>query len=85
MLKIREITVGQRDNPVWHSARRGHLTASNFGSVLKDKQVTSSLLKHLLGEYDLSRMKTVQWGVNNEEEAIKAFTLRTGKTVKETG
>ena len=30
-------------------------------------------------------MKAVQWGVNNEEEAIKAFTLKTGKTVKETG
>ena len=30
-------------------------------------------------------MKAIQWGVNNEEEAIKAFTLKTGKTVKETG
>ena len=45
----------------------------------------SSLLKRLLGEYNLSRVKTVQWGVNNEEDAIKAFTNKTGKTVKETG
>ena len=85
ILKISRITVGQRDNPAWHLARRGRLTASNFGSVLKAKRVTPSLLKRLLGEYDLSRVKAVQWGVNNEEEAIKAFTLKTGKTVKETG
>ena len=85
ILKISRITVGQRDNPAWHLARRGCLTASNFGSVLKAKRVTPSLLKRLLGEYDLSRVKAVQWGVNNEEEAIKAFTLKTAKTVKETG
>ena len=85
ILKISRITVGQRDNPAWHLARRGRLTASNFGSVLKAKRVTPSLPKRLLVEYDLSRVKAVQWGVNNEEEAIKAFTLKTGKTVKETG
>ena len=84
-MKISRITVGQRDNPAWHLARRGRPTASNFGSVLKAKQVTLSLPKRLLAEYDLSRVKPVQWGVNNEEEAIKAFTLKTGKTVKETG
>ena len=85
ILKISRVTVGQRDNPAWHLARRGRLTASNFGSVLKAKRVTPSLLKRLLGEYDLSRVKAVQWGVNNEEEAIKAFTLKTGRTIKETG
>ena len=78
-LKISELTVGQRDIPAWVLARRGRLTASNFGSVLK------ALVKRLLGEYDLSRVKVVQWGVNNEEEAIKAFTLKTGLEVKETG
>ena len=83
--RISQLTVGQRDNPVWHLARRGRLTASNFGSVLKAKRVTPSLVKRLLGEYDLSRVKAVQWGVNNEKEAIKAFTLKTGTIVKDTG
>lgn len=83
--RISQLTVGQRENPVWHLARRGRLTASNFGSVLKAKRVTPSLIKRLLGEYDLSRVKAVQWGVNNEKEAIKAFTLKTGKIVKDTG
>lgn len=45
----------------------------------KSKRVTSSPLKRLLGEYDLSWVKAVQWGVNNEEEAIKAFISKTGK------
>ena len=47
--------------------------------------MTPSLLKRLLGEYDLSRVKAVQWGVNNEAEAVKAFTNLTGKTIQETG
>ena len=33
----------------------------------------------------MSRVKAVQWGVNNETEALKAFTKLTGKTVVETG
>ena len=85
ILKITDITVGQRNNPTWHLARRGRLTASNFGCVLKAKRVTPSLLKRLLGEYDLSGVKAVQWGVNNEQEALKSFTVLTGKTVQETG
>ena len=59
IMRTSEITVGQRDNPAWHFARKGRLTASNFGSVLKAKRVTPSLLKRLLGEYDLSRVKAV--------------------------
>lgn len=85
ILSISEVTVGQQDNPAWFLVRRSRLTASNFGSVLKAKRITPSLLKRLLREYDLSRVKAVQWGVNNEEEAIKAFTLKTGLAVKETG
>jgi len=85
IVRISEITVGQRNNPAWHIARRGRLTASNFGSVLNAKRITPSLLKRLLGEYDLSGVKAIQWGVDNEEEAIRAFTLNTGKAVKETG
>ena len=47
--------------------------------------MTKSLLKRLLGEYDLSGVKAVQWGVDNEQEALKAFTGLKSKTVQETG
>ena len=83
--KINDLTVGQRDNHAWHLARKGRLTASNFGVILKAKRVTLSLLKWLLGDYDLSSVKAVPWGVNSEEEAIKAFTAKTGKSVEDTG
>ena len=70
VLQVSQKTVGQRDNPAWHLARRGRLTASNFGSFLHAKRVTSSLLKRLMGEYDLTKVKAVQWGggVDNEAE-----------------
>lgn len=56
---------GQRKHPTWHLTRVDRLTASNFGSILKVKWVTQSLLKRLLGEHDFSGVKAVQWGVNN--------------------
>ena len=59
ILKISEITIWQRNNPTWHLTRRGRLTASSFGCVLKAKRVTQCLLKRLLGEYDLSGVKAV--------------------------
>ena len=78
---IATITRGQRTNPLWHHVRKGRLTASNFGSVLNAGRITPSLLKRLLGEYDLSRFK----GVQNEAEAINHFRKCTGLPVAETG
>jgi len=80
-----KLKLDRETTQTWHLARKGRLTASNFGCVLKAKWVTQSLLKRLLGEYDLSGVKGVQWDVNNEQEALKAFTVLTGKSVQETG
>ena len=67
------LTTGQRDNPAWNLARKGRLTASNFGAVLKGKRVTQALTTRLLGDYDLSRVHAIAWGIDNEEMAIKNF------------
>lgn len=83
--KISLVTAGQRNNPMWHLIRKGRLTASNFGSVLTAKRTTPSLIKRLLGEYDISRVKAVAWGVTNEPEAVKAFQAQTNLQVVETG
>jgi hypothetical protein len=77
------LTKGQRDDRLWHLSRKGRLTASNFGCVLNAKRATPSLIKRLLGDYDISRVKDVAWGVVNESEAVKAFTQHTGLQVNE--
>ena len=53
--------------------------------MLNAERVTPSLLKRLLGGYDLSRVKVIQLGVTNELEALTAFTAKTGLQVVETG
>lgn len=83
--QVSRLTAGQKENPYWQIIRKGRLTASNFGCILNAKRVTPSLVKRLLGEYDLSKVKAVQWGVSNESEALKAFERKTGLQVKETG
>lgn len=79
------LTAGQRNSPAWHQARRGRLTASSFGSVLQAKRVTPSLIKRLLGEYNLSGVKAIAWGQDNETEALKSFTNITNFTPVQTG
>ena len=82
---IQEKTIGQRDNPTWHLVRKGRLTASNFGPVLSRKRVTPSLIKKVLGQYDLSKVQAINWGIINEEEAKKAFQEKSGLPVQESG
>ena len=83
--RISKITTGQRNNPAWNLARKGRLTASNFGAVLKAKRVTPSLIKRLLGDYDLSGVRAIAWGVDNEDMAVKEFTKVTGLVSVQTG
>ena len=40
-------------------------------------------MKHLMSEYDLSRVKAVAWGVNNEAEAIARCSSIAGLEVKD--
>ena len=53
--------------------------------MLKAKRVTPSLLKRVLGEYDLSGVKAVSWRIDNEQEEIKAFEAATHLKVEESG
>ncbi|KAG1671735.1 Exonuclease [Nymphon striatum] len=82
---VAELTCGQRVKDSWHMIRKGRLTASDFGHVLQSKRVSPSLMKRLVSEHDLSKVKAVAWGVNNEAEAINKFSAVSGLEVKETG
>lgn len=80
-------TRGQRDNPLWGQFRAGRITASNFGFILKyaDRSPPESLMKSLMGEYDASRAKAVQWGILHERAAIKGYEKARDVTVQPSG
>lgn len=63
--------------------KKGHLLASNFGSVLSSEKVTQRLLKKVLGKYNLSRVQAVNWGINNETSYKKDLKGVTGLSVEE--
>ena len=60
---VREQTCGQSRNPLWACYRKGRVTASNSGAVLKNieskRRPAKSLLKTLLGNYDMDSVHTV--------------------------
>lgn len=74
-LAIQTATVGQRSNTEWHRHRQGRLTASNFGAVLSRRSASPapSLLRRLLEGQNLDGVLSVNWGVTNEQEGVKAF------------
>ena len=78
-------TIGQRDNPSWHIVRKGRLTASTFGVVLNCTRATPSLIKRVLGQYDLSRVQANNCGIINENEGKKALYRKTGLCIEKCG
>lgn len=85
-IAIQRATVGQRRNPQWQLYRQGRLTAINFGAMLQSRRTSSpcqSLMKRLLGGYQLDGVLAVNWGIVNEAEGVKAFRLAYQKEVLE--
>lgn len=76
--EVSRITSGRRESPVWHQARKGRLTASNFGVVIKAKRATfphqtpTRRVRHQQSEHN-----SLGSGLN-ETMDIKAFTQITG-------
>lgn len=89
ILAVENLTKGQRDNSTWGMFRKGRITASNFGPVISNvdshRGPSQSLIKSLLGEYDLSGLKAIQYGIHHEAEAVKMYEVVTGNRVRETG
>lgn len=83
--EVAAATTGQATNELWTLVRQGRLTASNFGLVLKAKKITESLIKTLHGEYNLERVKAIQWGIQNEETAIRDFERKYNVKVTKCG
>ena len=81
IVAIEHLTHGQQNNPAWGACRKGRITASNFGAVIRHMQskrrttASKSLLRKLMGEYDLSGMQAIQWVVTHESVAVDTYKL----------
>ncbi len=76
---VERSTRGQAGNDIWHLVRYGRLTSSRFGELLHRRETTSStrLVTEIMGykENTASRSRAVSWGRNNENNALKAYTI----------
>ena len=61
----------------WAMFRKGSITASNFGAVIKSvcsgRKPCKSLMKALYGKYTKKGVEAIQWGLQNEEIAISRY------------
>ena len=87
--QVEEMTRGQADNPLWNICRKGRLTASNFGPaircIINRRKPSQSVLNSILGNKDLSGMRAIQWGKNNENTARKLYEEVYEVSVEERG
>jgi exodeoxyribonuclease (lambda-induced) len=74
----------QQGTPAWFNARRGKLTASNFGAAAGVNPYCSrkKALRQTLGLDKFSgTIAACVWGTKNEKNAIKDYMIRTGNVV----
>ena len=74
--------------PEWFNARKGKLTASNFGAAAGVNPFCSrrKQLKISLGEEKWKGdISACTWGTRNEKNAIKDYMIRTGNVVVSKG
>ncbi|XP_023930360.1 uncharacterized protein LOC106151446 [Lingula anatina] len=77
--QIEESTRGQRENPEWHQQRRGAVTASRMGSILrtfeKQKPPCKSVITAIMGRecsednIPYTTVPSLKWGISNEKKA----------------
>ena len=78
----------QQGTPAWFNARKGKLTASNFGAAagVNPWVTRRKALRQVLGLEKFSGSnEACLWGTKNEKNAIKDYMVRTGNVVKSKG
>ena len=63
----------QSKSNLWHSLRRGGVTASHFEKNVSCKLPFDQLVSRLLNQPDLSNIPGIIWGRENEEKARVAY------------
>ena len=85
---IQNMSIGQRNNPLWLDARQWQVTSSNFGRVCNRQfrqSYPSSLIKTVLGDYGTPHSAALQWGCDHEHDAIQQYMVATGTRVEDCG
>ena len=77
---IEQLTRKQRESPLWHEVRKGRITASRVGPLVKAK--TKERIANLQIEQDISQVPSIRWGVRNEGNAKIAYSAKTGNSVQ---
>lgn len=78
----------KQGTPAWFQARKGKLTASNFGAAAGVNPYSSrakTLRQALDVEAFSGPLEACMWGTRNETNAIKDYMVRTGNVVIPTG
>ena len=92
--EIAKLTIGQRDNPLWHEYRKNRFTASQFGKILSAYEASSDddwnldfhkLESELLGNKPVVVVLPMVWGQNHENIAIRDYDNKNGMKMEATG
>ena len=78
----------EQGTPAWFNARKGKLTASNFGAAagVNPYQSRKRSLQEAVGEIEWKgNMDACLWGTKNERNAVKDYMVRTGNVVRSKG
>ncbi|XP_064473615.1 uncharacterized protein LOC135388167 [Ornithodoros turicata] len=67
--EVEKNTRQQRNSKTWLKERSARLTASNFGAVFKRATWSRKGLDNMLAQKDISRVRAVKYGVENEDTA----------------
>ena len=91
---IARLTIGQRNNPLWHEYRKNRFTASQFGKILTAYEAAyeddwnldfHKLESELLGNKPVVLVPPMVWGQDHENLAIHEYEKKTSTRVDPTG
>jgi hypothetical protein len=74
---IEEMTLGQKDNLLWHKGRPGRITASKCSSVIRAKKlsVKKNLAKELVNPQPKTTTIAMRWGIDHENDALEQYAM----------